>query len=281
MSTERDVERIVRSWMDEGVDALPDRVLDAVLDQIPATPQRRAGWLARRLTPMNTIALRLGIAAVVVSLAIILGINYLPGLNIGGPPEASPSPTPEALAVPGQGASLAAGTYVLRSFPGSFTVTVPEGWVNCSPNELEQGVCYQLSADNAMGVGFLVVNNVVSDPCTDHLMDPPVGPSVDDLVTAISNLQGFDVTAPLDLLVDGFSGKQFTVTAPTNAGCDLRVWATAFRINGVGAGEVNLVRILDIDGTRVLISGAYHPSTASEADITALQQVFASVHISP
>ncbi len=37
MSTERDVNRIVRSWMDEGVTALPEHVLDAVLDQVPAT----------------------------------------------------------------------------------------------------------------------------------------------------------------------------------------------------------------------------------------------------
>ena len=42
MSTDRDVTRIVRSWLEEGVTALPDRVLDAVLDQLPATPQRRA-----------------------------------------------------------------------------------------------------------------------------------------------------------------------------------------------------------------------------------------------
>ena len=37
MSTDRDVTRIVRSWLEEGVTALPDRVLDAVLDQVPAT----------------------------------------------------------------------------------------------------------------------------------------------------------------------------------------------------------------------------------------------------
>ena len=42
MSTDRDVNRIVRSWLEEGVSALPDRVLDTVLDQLPATPQRRA-----------------------------------------------------------------------------------------------------------------------------------------------------------------------------------------------------------------------------------------------
>jgi len=38
MSTDRDTTRIVRSWLDEGVTVLPDRVLDAVLDQVPATP---------------------------------------------------------------------------------------------------------------------------------------------------------------------------------------------------------------------------------------------------
>ena len=50
MSTDRDTTRIVRSWLEEGVTALPDRVLDAVLDQVPATPQRRSWWPARRFT---------------------------------------------------------------------------------------------------------------------------------------------------------------------------------------------------------------------------------------
>ena len=42
MSTDRDVTRIVRSWLDDGATRLPDRVLDQVLDALPATPQRRA-----------------------------------------------------------------------------------------------------------------------------------------------------------------------------------------------------------------------------------------------
>ena len=32
MSTDREVTRIVQSWLEEGVNALPDRVLDSVLD---------------------------------------------------------------------------------------------------------------------------------------------------------------------------------------------------------------------------------------------------------
>ena len=53
MSTDRDTTRIVRSWLEEGVTALPDRVLDAVLDQVPATSQRRPWWPARRFREMN------------------------------------------------------------------------------------------------------------------------------------------------------------------------------------------------------------------------------------
>ena len=53
MSTDRDVTRIVRSWLEEGATALPDRVLDTVLDQLPATPQRRAWWPAWRFREMN------------------------------------------------------------------------------------------------------------------------------------------------------------------------------------------------------------------------------------
>src|ERR671910_685423 len=49
------LERVVRSWLDEGVTQLPDRILDAVLDQVPATPQSRAiWWPVRRLAVMNS-----------------------------------------------------------------------------------------------------------------------------------------------------------------------------------------------------------------------------------
>jgi hypothetical protein len=44
------------------------------------------------------------------------------------------------------------------------------------------------------------VDNVVADPCSDQetaeLLDPPVGPSVDELATAISSLEGYEATAP-------------------------------------------------------------------------------------
>jgi hypothetical protein len=91
MSTDRDVTGIVRSWLDEGVTALPDRVLDAVLDRIPATPQRRAWWPVRRFLTLNA-TFRYGIAAIVVAVAAIVGFSLI-NTQVGDD-EPTPTPTP-------------------------------------------------------------------------------------------------------------------------------------------------------------------------------------------
>ena len=293
MSADRDVDRIVRSWLDEGVTRLPDRLLDAVIDQVPATPQRRSLWPARRFPVMNNPALRLGFAAAALVVAVGLGASLMSGPQVGG--VASPSPTPSPTASPSPSASPEETATVLRpgphaldpAFPVSITfdippTTAPAQWLVCSPSEVEQGVCYE-SAKDVSGpvVSFLIVTNVVADPCGEALLDPPVGPSVDDLVTAISNLKDFSASTPRDITVGRFPGKEFTVTAPTS-GCELRTWATAKRTNGVGLRETNLMEILDVDGVRVVISGAYDPdATTADADLAAIRQVISSVHIEP
>ncbi len=86
MSTDRETTRIVRSWLEEGVTALPDRVLDTVLDQVPATPQRRSRWPTRRITQMNRF-LPATIAAAAVVVVAVVGYNVLPGVSgPGGQP---------------------------------------------------------------------------------------------------------------------------------------------------------------------------------------------------
>ena len=53
MSTDRDTTRIVRSWLQTDEYESADRVLDAVLDQLDTTPQRRATWWPARRLPTN------------------------------------------------------------------------------------------------------------------------------------------------------------------------------------------------------------------------------------
>ena len=104
MSTDRDTTRIVRSWLEEGVTALPDRVLDAVLDQLPATSQRRPWWPARRFREMNN-ALKLAIAAAAVVVVALVGINLMPGSGVIGGPGPSPTPNPTPTLSPTQAPS--------------------------------------------------------------------------------------------------------------------------------------------------------------------------------
>jgi hypothetical protein len=283
MSTDRDTTRIVRSWLEEGVTALPDRVLDAVLDQVPATAQHRPWWPVRTVREMNQ-AVKLAMVAAAIMVVAVLGINLMPGSGVvGGPgpsPSPSPSPTPTMLEIDAR--SLEAGTYSLRDFPVTVTFDVPSGWWGCSESTAEQGICPAPGSTNSGALVFQVVENVVEDPCGSPrtLRDPPVGPSVDDLVTAISELQGYEVTTVQDYTLSGMRGKQFTLTAPTDASCtDLVTWASPFRINGMSPGEVNEVRILDVGGVRVLIAIAHSPYARAET-LAEILQVLDSVQFS-
>ncbi len=52
MSADRDINRVVRSWLHEERHEDADRVLGAALDQVDTTPQRRSTpWTAWRDSP--------------------------------------------------------------------------------------------------------------------------------------------------------------------------------------------------------------------------------------
>ena len=198
----------------------------------------------------------------------------------------SPSETASTLP-PGGPNQLNAGSYALADFPVGISFEIPAfeppaAWFGCSSSTVEQAVCYSPDEDIApAAVTFQIVENVRTPPCSEQetaeLLDPPVGPSVEDLVTAISNLEGYEATAAEDITVSGFSGKEFTLTAQAH-GCGA-TWSTTERVTGMGAGEVNLLRILDVDGVRVMMALAYHPQETPADAVDAAEQVMDSVGI--
>lgn len=60
------------------------------------------------------------------------------------------------------------------------------------------------------------MTNLVDHGCRDHSWaDPPVGPSVNDLATALADLAPFGVTSPpKDVTIFGYSGKYLELTVP-------------------------------------------------------------------
>ena len=150
MITDPDVTRAVRSWLDEDADRLPERVLDAVLEQVPSTPQRRPWWPPRRLIDMTS---KFQLAAVVATVALVavVGLQLLPAIGgLGGPaptplPTASPTSSPGPSSTPmalepimaGVTKPLAPGTYRVGSpFTVPFTIGLPgSGWTAVSLTE--------------------------------------------------------------------------------------------------------------------------------------------------
>jgi len=132
MTTDRDFDRIAKAWLADGPDELSVRVLDAVVDDIHVTRQRRA-WRVPWRSPTMTSPARVATAAVIG--AIVVGAAFLilrPGQPAVGAPTASPSPSavvsdPPPSTAP---ASLATstGTVTFTSPLNGFSVAIPGGW---------------------------------------------------------------------------------------------------------------------------------------------------------
>jgi hypothetical protein len=108
MTRDRDIERVLETWLATGPTVMPDRLFDGVLDRIERQPQRRLARLQLRFSAMRPTLLA---AAAAIALAVGAGIVLLgrPSTPDVGAPTPAPTvaPMPSASAVPS--ASPAAG----------------------------------------------------------------------------------------------------------------------------------------------------------------------------
>jgi hypothetical protein len=280
---------------------LRDQVLDEVRWEVDRTEQRTTfgPWRSLMATRFAGFA---AVGAVVV-LAVVIVVSLGGGPLIGGDPSLSPSEQPSiaASAAPSTAATgdatliepqrnmansyqgLPAGSYYVDTpYPIHLSVEVPGGVGAFAYLPAGTQINF-VRGDEPGELSFAIVDNVVADPCSTELLDPPVGPTVDDLVEALSSLDGFEATAATDVTIDGYDGKQFTLTAPGQgeARCyEMRTWHTTTRQNDLGLGDVAEVQIVDVAGVRLLVSIAYQASESS-ADRPGLEGILMSVQLEP
>jgi hypothetical protein len=155
-----------------------------------------------------------------------------------------------------------------------------------------------------VGLSITTVTNLVSDGCRDHSWaDPPVGPSVDDLATALAELAPFRVISPpKDVTIYGYSGKHLELTVPDlpvegegdNLGfseCEegkLKSWVAfidtaepgdAF-YGYTGPGYREELWVLDVDGTRLMIAAGRSPGSPTE-DLAERRAILDTIRIEP
>jgi hypothetical protein len=257
MSTDRDVTRIVRSWLRSDEADSADRVLDAVLDALDTTPQRRATrWSAWTGSFMSGEPIGFVIGAAAVLVLVIVGLQLLPGGNLGGPIATDvPSPQPTATATQdawAPGAALDRGRNDLMVDDVRFSIEVPEGW---RTTQYEGMISFSPpSGGHYPWVGLLwKFDRVADDPCTASAR--PVGPSVDDLANGLTTIPETDATEPSDTTIGGIPARYVELTVHDEIGCE----PNEFWLYGPDSAWPNSVDstirvwIFELDGTRYVI----------------------------
>ena len=229
------------------------------------------------------------------------GETAVPTIDASTP---TPTPTPTATVQDvmelGDFARLEPGTYFVDPDGDPSTALrveyeIPaEGW-----SQWPGGVKF---ADYGhIGVSITTVTNVVRHGCRDHRpANPPVGPSVDDLATALADLAPFRVTSPpKDVTPHGYSGKYLELTVPDLPvkgsggdrffpGCKgntLMSWIAPLLGGGFHgynseAGRTEELWILDAEGSRLVIEANWSPASPRQ-DVAEMRAILNSIRIYP
>ena len=285
---EHRIERDLRQIADRAT-PFPDAwnsILARIADQDPNT-ETEIIMLTEADTPTSTPTrtrrwLMLAAAAAVIAL-VVAGIALVNNTD----DDESPSPTAVATVAPTTSVAPAMETVRFDVIGANIPVTVilPDDW----NVEDRVGASKGLGIDE-VGVHFDVIPNIYADGCQWEPVDPPVGPSVDDLAEAWANLPQYAATAAVDVTVDGYAGKQIEFTVPDYNIADCKaadspvfgLWKApdhAFPgFEAQGPNQHNQQRILDVDGTRLVITAYYFPSSPPQ-DRAELDHVLASIQI--
>ncbi|MEX2135651.1 MAG: hypothetical protein WEB29_01650 [Chloroflexota bacterium] len=291
MSAHRDLDRLIHSFLAEGPMELPDPSYDEVRDRMEQTRQRAfiGPW---RTSDMNRY-LKMGLAAAAVVVIAVIASNLLPGSTAPGgegPESVAPSQAPSEPA-PSAWVGIPEGPFVVTGTDDPVQVTVniaSSGWVPLPEFDALSKDDDGLDAPETVGAALLAWAwpagtgfNVYGDPCQWSTTIPETPATTpDEIAAAFAAQASTDATAPVDVTVGGFAGKTITLHVPMSfdlpnasreekfADCDNDVFAfygvegeTGEARNAQGAGQVDELWILDVNGAIVILDATYGPAT--------------------
>lgn len=172
----------------------------------------------------------------------------------------SAAPTPDCPAVAFHHDDLAPGCWAIqvRGLPGSplAELDLPAGfsgndawvWVN------------EVGDDEWGAISLISAGDVYSDPCTRAGDPPKVGPSMEDLASALADQKVTTTTRPVPVSLDGHEGVYLEMSVP--AGFDvskcrdeeLIIWSNSAESPGADPGLVSRLWLLELGGHRVVLA---------------------------
>ena len=133
-----------------------------------------------------------------------------------------------------------------------------------------------------------LVGNLHADPChwRGSVLDPAVGPTVDNLADALVEQEAQNASGVTDVMLGGYPGKKVEMSIPDGVdhlACDdgdYGRWYTddpyGYAPFTFGSGQRDTVYIIDVAGNRQVIGVQYLPGT-SDATLAEVEEILASI----
>lgn len=336
MTHRSDIEQALDRYLAEDGEQAPDRVVDAVLDQIHHTPQRHALRAPWRYRAMSTFLKPTLAAVAVIALMGVSGIFLTRGPATGTPLVTTSPPSTPVAAAPSAAPTIDFTPSCLMSRsatdlnevsrgrldPGTYSYcgvgqelvnvrfTVPAGWewhgAYLSKGLLGSRGDAAASSMEEARITFLMGDvQVYTDPCqwSESEPDPPTGPTVADLISALAAqptrspstpterhayAEGSDTTLPPSG-DNGWEGMAIELTVPDDielADCDdgqFRTWGPDPNVRAhQGPGQRDVVWVVTTcpeecrDYERLVIDASWMPATPADV-VTEIEAILESI----
>jgi hypothetical protein len=322
-SLDLDVARALRAYAEEGIRRIdPGLVAETAIRE--GSRRRFRSWLSRPapapseldspfdvdfeevIVPLGPPALpastglrfatgRLGSMAIVLA-AVVAGIAIgvsLPeatdpgGVPVSPPSTASVTPPPSPADTPSD--AIRPWRHDIQAPAGIVHLSVPPGWRQADGGAaIFSGDGAYPNTPNAPSLAVHDVSSVVADVCPSGPSAPvfvPVGPTAEDLTTALESVAGLEWVSPADVMLGGYPAETLVLSLPSGferscGGPEGRlIWknATGHEPFGLLNGGLATVYVVDVHGVRLVITTHYRG--ASDEEIRELDDIVRSIDI--
>jgi hypothetical protein len=201
-------------------------------------------------------------------------------------PSITPVPRPRSAGnelLPNQ-LGLEKGRYWIGVGQMRVSMAVPRGWDVWGSGGGIMDPRHRGDWPSGTGIGFYRVVGVYADPCRwERGKMPSIGPSAADLAAALARQPDRAATSPTDVELGGFNGKMVRLHVPSHVDFNdcwfgqFRTWPGRFH---QGAGQVDEVWILDVEGERLVIDAWWFPQTSADERVKVID-IVESIRIHP